>query len=107
PLAESTTQVATPATPAQSATSATTVANATTTGATASTDAQPTTATAASDASAQPTGSVTLQISQEESEARFIIDEVLNNAPKTVVGTTNQVAGEIAIDPQNPTLARV
>jgi len=42
-----------------------------------------------------------------ESEARFIIDEVLNNAPKTVIGTTNQVAGEIAVDPQDPTKTRV
>ncbi len=48
-----------------------------------------------------------MQIVQEESEARFIIDEVLNNAPKTVVGTTNQVAGEIAVDPQDPTQSRV
>ena len=48
-----------------------------------------------------------VQIVQEESEARFVIDEVLNNAPKTVVGTTDQVAGEIAIDPQNPANTRV
>jgi polyisoprenoid-binding protein YceI len=32
---------------------------------------------------------------------------VLNGSPKTVVGTTNQVAGEIAIDPSDPTKSRV
>jgi polyisoprenoid-binding protein YceI len=50
---------------------------------------------------------VTLRIVQDESEVRFIIDEVLNGAPKTVVGTTNQVAGEIEIDPNDPTRSRV
>jgi polyisoprenoid-binding protein YceI len=48
-----------------------------------------------------------MQIIQEESEARFVIDEVLNNAPFTVVGTTNQVAGEIAVDAQNPSATQV
>jgi polyisoprenoid-binding protein YceI len=50
---------------------------------------------------------VTLQISQADSQARFVIDEVLNDAPKTVIGTTDQVAGEIAVDPQNPTQTRL
>jgi polyisoprenoid-binding protein YceI len=70
------------------------------------TDAETDSATT-SDAAALPSESVTLQIVQGETEARFIIDEVLNNAPKTVVGTTDQVAGEIAIDPQDPTQTRV
>jgi polyisoprenoid-binding protein YceI len=35
---------------------------------------------------------------QSESEARFIIGEILNGAPKTVIGVTNQVAGQIQID---------
>lgn len=48
-----------------------------------------------------------MQIVQEQSEARFVIDEVLNNAPFTVVGTTNQVAGEIAVDAQNPSATQV
>ncbi|HEX6292529.1 MAG TPA: YceI family protein [Herpetosiphonaceae bacterium] len=58
---------------------------------------------AAPNAAAAPGASspIVAQIIPEESEARFIIDEVLNNAPKTVVGTTNQVAGEIAVDPDN------
>ncbi len=41
-------------------------------------------------------------IVQAESQARFIIDEVLRGAPKRVVGVTDQVAGQIAIDPANP-----
>jgi len=50
---------------------------------------------------------VVAQIVQGESEVRFIIDEVLNNAPFTVVGKTKQVAGEIAIDAQNLANTRV
>jgi polyisoprenoid-binding protein YceI len=37
-------------------------------------------------------------IVQSESEARFIIDEILNGQPKTVIGVTDQVAGQIQID---------
>jgi polyisoprenoid-binding protein YceI len=47
--------------------------------------------------------SVIFEIVQAESEARFLIDEVLNGAPNTVVGVTDQVAGEIAIYPDDPT----
>lgn len=50
---------------------------------------------------------IVAQIVPEESEVRFVIDEVLNNAPKTVVGTTNQVAGEIAVDPNDPAKSRI
>ena len=67
--------------------------------------AQPT--AAASSAATVSTSAVTLQMIQAESEARFVIDEVLNDAPKTVIGTTDQVAGEIAINPQEPTQTRV
>lgn len=62
---------------------------------------------AASDTSVVPVGAFVAQIVQEESEARFLIDEVLNNEPVTVVGATNQVAGELAVDPQDPTKTRV
>ena len=47
------------------------------------------------------------EIIQAGSEARFIIDEVLNGAPKTVVGTTDQVAGEIAVDPESPSSTKI
>lgn len=63
--------------------------------------------TAAADPAASSSSPITAQIVPEESEARFIIDEVLNGAPKTVVGTTNQVAGELAVDPADPTKSRV
>jgi polyisoprenoid-binding protein YceI len=43
----------------------------------------------------------------EESQARFAIDEVLQGAPKTVVGTTDQVAGQIALDPTDLETARI
>ncbi len=93
-----------------------------TSAATAAPQTQPTTApTAAPTAVAQaaPTvapsattapavsGPILAQIVPEESEVRFIIDEVLNNAPKTVVGTTNQVAGELSVDPNNPAASQV
>ena len=63
--------------------------------------------TGARETAASAAGPIVAQIVQEESEARFVIDEVLNNAPKTVVGATNQVAGEIAVDPQDPPKTRV
>lgn len=52
-------------------------------------------------------GTVTLQIVQDESEARFEIDEILNGSPNTVVGTTNQVAGEILINIDDPSAVQV
>ena len=36
-------------------------------------------------------------VDRQQSEARFIINEVLRGRPNTVVGTTNQIAGSIAI----------
>jgi polyisoprenoid-binding protein YceI len=42
-----------------------------------------------------------------ESEARFVIDEVLRGAPTTVVGSTDQVAGQIALDPADLSTAQV
>jgi polyisoprenoid-binding protein YceI len=98
PLAEST------AAPAESSPTTQPTAEAATT-ATAETPATSTPAPTTEAATAA--APVVMQIVQAESEARFIIDEVLNNAPKTVVGTTDQVAGEIAIDPADPTQSRV
>lgn len=56
----------------------------------------------AEDAEASAEGVLIFSISQEGSEARFIIDEVLRNEPKTVVGVTSKVSGEISVDPANP-----
>jgi len=47
------------------------------------------------------------EIAQGQSQARFFIDEVLRGTPKTVVGVTNQVAGQIALDPTDPDSARI
>ncbi len=47
-------------------------------------------------------GTTNFQIVSAESEVRFKVDEVLRGEPKTVVGITNQVAGNIALDPTNP-----
>lgn len=72
--------------------------------------APPTAATADSApaaSAAASSGPIVARIVQAESQARFVIDEVLNDAPKTVIGTTDQVAGEIAVDPQDPTQTRV
>ena len=62
-----------------------------------------------SDAAAQVTAPAftIFEIVQTESEARFKIDEVLQGAPKTVIGDTDQVAGEIAIDISDPPSTQV
>lgn len=44
----------------------------------------------------------TFVIVAEESEARYIIDEELLGQPKTVVGATNAISGELTVDPANP-----
>jgi polyisoprenoid-binding protein YceI len=46
----------------------------------------------------QQSGLNIFEISQEQSKASFSIYEELAGEPKTVVGTTNQVAGQIAVD---------
>lgn len=50
---------------------------------------------------ATSTQSRTFALSQASSTVSFTIDEILNNKPKTVVGTTTQVAGEISVSPEN------
>lgn len=62
---------------------------------------------AANEAPAEAAEQIIAQIAQDESQARFLIDEVLNGEDVTVVGATNQVAGEIAVDPQNPDATQV
>lgn len=106
PLAESTTGAV------QATTAPTSVETAATpvpadTAATTETVAPEVTSAEATTESAASSGSLVLRIVQDESEARFKIDEVLNGEPKTVVGTTSQVAGEIAVDPSDPSKSRV
>jgi polyisoprenoid-binding protein YceI len=47
------------------------------------------------------------QITQAESKASFTLDEQLNGQPKTVIGTTDQVAGELAISPSDLSSAKI
>lgn len=46
-------------------------------------------------------GASIFEIVSAESEARFLIDEVLRGDPVTVVGSTDQVAGQVAADPSD------
>jgi polyisoprenoid-binding protein YceI len=50
---------------------------------------------------------VIFNIVPEESEARFIIDEILNNNPFTVVGVTNQVGGQLIVDFADPSKTQI
>lgn len=49
----------------------------------------------------------TFVIVSDESEARFILNEELFGQPKTVVGATNQIQGEIQVVPDNPSASRI
>jgi polyisoprenoid-binding protein YceI len=49
-----------------------------------------------------PSAQVVFRIVPEQSEARFLIDEILAGSPKTVVGVTSDVSGEIAGDFASP-----
>ncbi len=52
-------------------------------------------------------GGTVFRISQDESQVEFNIFEVLNGSDKTVVGTTNQVAGDVLIDLGNPAQSEI
>ena len=47
------------------------------------------------------------EIVQAESEVRFTLDEELGGQPTTVVGTTQDVAGQIVIDVENPANSQI
>ena len=51
---------------------------------------------------AGPSGVVVFRILPEQSEARFLVDEILAGSPKTVIGTTTEVSGEITGDFASP-----
>lgn len=53
------------------------------------------------------TATTTYTIVQSSSQARFVIDEVLSGAAKTVIGSTDQVAGQITVNPTAPTGAQI
>jgi polyisoprenoid-binding protein YceI len=67
--------------------------------------AEATTAPETAEETTMESGVLLLKIRPEDSEARFIIDEELRGAPKTVVGVTNEVSGEIQVDPTEPAAA--
>ncbi len=52
-------------------------------------------------------GPIIFEISQAESEVRFTLNEMLRGEPKTVVGASDQVAGQIAVDFANLSTAQV
>lgn len=47
-------------------------------------------------------GAITFAIDPAQSEARFVIDELLMGSPKTVVGVNNTVSGEVTVNPGEP-----
>lgn len=61
----------------------------------------------ASEESDSTTGAYIFEIIPEQSEARFEINEVLRGDPVTVVGTTNQVAGQFSVNPSDLTTTEV
>src|SRR4051812_20185153 len=56
---------------------------------------------------ADPASSAVFVIQPGASSASFVIDEILRGAPNTVVGTTDQVSGQFAVDPSAPASAHV
>jgi polyisoprenoid-binding protein YceI len=46
-------------------------------------------------------------ITQEESTASFQLGETLFGEPKQVIGTTSEVAGQVAFDPADPSAAEI
>ncbi len=61
----------------------------------------------AEEPAAASSGPRIFEIVPSRSQARFLIDEVLRGSPFTVVGVTDQVAGQIAVDPSDPRGAQV
>jgi polyisoprenoid-binding protein YceI len=62
----------------------------------------------ATEQAAAPTGErVLFRIVPEESEVRFTLDELLRGVPTTVIGRTDQVAGDIIVDFAQPTNSQI
>ena len=69
-----------------------------------STPSAPLTAATVSQASGSAT---TFAIDSSSTKATFTIDEVLRGSPKTVVGATDQVAGEASVDASDPSTLQI
>lgn len=67
----------------------------------------PTTAVSDTTGSPSSAGPVIFQIDPAQSQVRFELDEDLRGSRITVVGTTNQVAGQLAVDLANPAATQV
>lgn len=95
--------------PAAEAPTATTVATATPEPAATPTEAVAPESESTTEDSAEAETSIprTFQIVQEQSEARFLINEILLGNPNTVIGTTSQVSGEVIVNPADPTQAQI
>lgn len=63
--------------------------------------------TATPEPTADPGQLLVYEISQEESEVRFSLDEDLRGSRNTVIGITDQVAGQIAANAQDLSTAQV
>jgi polyisoprenoid-binding protein YceI len=55
-----------------------------------------------SEPAAAETGARIFTLAPDRSEVRFVIDEILRGAPKTVIGANSQVTGQVLVDPANP-----
>lgn len=62
---------------------------------------------AASSDPAMPFERALYRISEDDSEARFLIDEVLSGNPITVVGATRRVAGDVIVNFADPASSQV
>lgn len=67
----------------------------------------PTSTPAAEAQPASASGELLFEIDPAQSEARFKINEVLNGSPKTVIGVTDQVGGQISVDRAAPANTRL
>ena len=54
-----------------------------------------------------PAGVMTFEIVQSESVVRFSIDEILRGNPFTAIGTTDQVAGQIVVNFNDPSASQI
>jgi len=52
-------------------------------------------------------GMIIFSIDRTDSSVSFTLNELLRNVPTTVIGSTNQVAGEIVIDIENPEKSQI
>ena len=59
------------------------------------------------DATQGNSNQIVFRISQDDSQVEYNIFEVLNGADNTVVGTTNQVAGDILVDMSDPSQTQI